>query len=247
MSRIQPETLAANEASQETEREFEKAYPMFSSVTHLAREIIKPYHKLGKKRRSFLSARIKTVFQEQTFQKYLKSMGLCLSKIEVKPIDEQQEMRTSFDDDDDDNEEMLPFEEEQEKKEKKLMNFQLVINSQHSTGKLDYKGQPNVNAALFVKDKHSMADRTYCGLRSICHVNVPNINQIKRRRLELDSILPVYENEMGVHFSMRDKLKARLESFFDSKYGISSNLDEANFNDFIIHVKLSADGMTLFL
>jgi hypothetical protein len=56
-------------------------------------------------------------------------------------------------------------------------------------------------------------------------------------------MMPIQNNEMGVFYSMEEKLKSRLNSFFERKYG-TETLDE-RFRDSIIHVKLAADGTNI--
>ena len=99
-----------------------------------------------------------------------------------------------------------------------------------------------------------VSDKAYCDIRRICRLtSIPSIFGMKKRKKEIDSLFTVHNNEMGVFYSMRDKLKFRLESFFDRRYGVKEENDEETavsttnkpFRDEIIHVKLAADGTNI--
>ncbi len=77
------------------------------------------------------------------------------------------------------------------------------------------------------------------------------MSRLKNRRVELDNLFPIYNNEMGVYLSFGDKLRFRLQKYFERKYGANASDDEAlaanntPFRDNTIHVKLSADGTNI--
>lgn len=199
-------------------REFEAAFPNLSSTTRMYRATRKPFHELGRKRRSSIRKRIKFVMQD--YDRLLKTMGLCIGTIEVAPIETDEDQRAVVNNE-----------------------FDFKIRPQGSAAIVDPNVDAPLDACLYFKDKHSMADRTYLELRTVCHLKVPNVSKIKARRREIDDTLQVRENEMGVYYSMRDKLASRLEAFFDRKYGLERIIDNNMFKDEIIHVKLSADGL----
>lgn len=123
-------------------------------------------------------------------------------------------------------------------------DFKLKIRPSTSEANAE-QHEPNVNNLLYFKDKHSISDRAYFELKSKCFLNIPSMFHLKKRRGQIDSMFAVHENEMGVFFSFADKLKWRLESYFERKYGFNYDVNAPTFRDDIIHVKLSADGTNI--
>ena len=80
---------------------------------------------------------------------------------------------------------------------------------------------------------------------------MPTPYKIKSRRAELDNLFRISNNEIGVYVSFSEKLKFRLQKYFDRKYGAHVHDDTAlaeqnnPFRDGTIHVKLSADGTNI--
>lgn len=205
-------------------RQFQEAFPNLMVASKMKRaQADRPFHDLGKKQRFLIRKQIKLVMQD--YDRLLKTMGLCIGGVEVAAIENAEDSEAAANN-----------------------HFKFTINEQGTEGAiLDPSAEAQLDPCLYVKDKHSLADKTYGALRSLCHIKVPTIGKIKQRRKELDEMLKVHENEMGVFYSMRDKLVSRLEAFFDQKYGVSQTIDDEAFNDDIIHVKLSADGINFFI
>jgi hypothetical protein len=149
---------------------------------------------------------------------FLKNMGLCLGSVDILPIELDE------------------------------CDFRMRIKPSTSELADSEHNKPNVNNLLYYKDKHSISDRAYNDLKTRCFLEVPSISFLKKRRAEIDNMFEIYNNEMGVFLSFEDKLRARLQHFFDHKYGIHYKNGEENsvpFTDNIIHIKLAADGTNI--
>lgn len=113
------------------------------------------------------------------------------------------------------------------------------------------QNRPTINNLLYYKDKFSISDKCYCDLKTKCFLPIPSLTQLKKRRVELDSLFEIFNNEMGVYVSFKEKLKMRLQCYFERKYGENVESDDALakegqvFRDHIIHIKLSADGTNI--
>lgn len=116
-------------------------------------------------------------------------------------------------------------------------DFQLKIRP--PTSEAADKLGPNVNNLLFYKDKHSISDVAYDDLKKMCHLDIPSIFKLKQRRSEINSMFQIYENEMGVYVSLKDKLLLRLQNYYDN------NQDEFLGEERTLHIKLGADGTNI--
>ena len=185
-------------------------FPAFSKVAKFSRR--KNYFAVSNRQQRRIKTQIKECIQEST--NFLKNMGLCLSNVEVNPIE--------FDQND----------------------FRLKISPGGPDSNSDLN-EPTVNNILYVKDKWSISDRAYNAFRIKCHLNIPTLFHIKKKRQSIDSMFRIRDNEMGVFMSIKEKLKYCLEKFFERKYGPDDVNDPAKFKDNIIHVKLGADGTNI--
>lgn len=183
--------------------------PAFSKVGKFSKR--KNYFAVSNRQQRRIKTQIKECIQEST--KFLKNMGLCLSNVEVNPVE--------FDQND----------------------FRLKISPGGSEN--NDLNEPTVNNILYVKDKWAISDRAYNAFRIKCHLNIPTLFHIKKRRQSIDSIFRIRDNEMGVFMSIKEKLKFCLEKFFERKYGPDDVNDPTKFKDNIIHVKLGADGTNI--
>lgn len=99
---------------------------------------------------------------------------------------------------------------------------------------------------LYYKDKNAIPDRAYADLRQKCFLPIPTMNVLKSARKAIDDKFKIFNNEMGVYLSMKEKLSFRLQIFFNKKYGTKDNLnDKEIFDDHTIHIKISADGTNI--
>ena len=115
-------------------------------------------------------------------------------------------------------------------------DFQLKIRP--PTSDAADKLEPNVNNLLYYKDKHSISDVAYDDLKKMCHLQIPSIFKLKQRRSEINSMFEIFENEMGVYVSVRDKLILRLENYLQ-------NNQESDCAEKTLHIKLGADGTNI--
>ena len=205
----------------ENKREFELAFPKLAAQMIKKRRKQKDFHTLEKSQQTRRRAVIKEVLEE--FEPLLKQLGLCFASVELKEIQsvrEYNEAATS------------------------IKSFTVNV---HTAVAPFRKPGPTSDECLYVKDLHSISDEAYRNMSKICNMPVVSIRQIKARRKEINNMMPVHENQMGVYYSMKDKLLVRVEAYFDVKYGATADLTSDEFRDFIIHVKLSADGWIFHL
>lgn len=116
-------------------------------------------------------------------------------------------------------------------------DFQLKIRP--PTNEVGDKLEPNVNNLLYYKDKHSISDVAYDDLKKMCHLQIPSIFKLKQRRSEINSMFEIFENEMGVYVSLKDKLLVRLQNY------MHNNPAEFNGTEKTLHIKLGADGTNI--
>jgi hypothetical protein len=202
-------------------QELKSGFPHLYAKFAFGRRMRLPYHKQNVRSKQRKNEQIKEVMGE--FEILLKRIGLCFAAIEVKEIEND---------------------EEYDEVANNINSFEFNIHTALAPYR---KPGPTIDECLYVKDLHSISDDTYFHMRKTCHLPVPALHVIKAKRDEVDSLMPVHENQMGVYFSMKDKLRARVDAYFDVKYGISSEIDSEEFQDFIIHVKFSADGFLFYL
>jgi hypothetical protein len=121
-------------------------------------------------------------------------------------------------------------------------DFKLKIKSPEDIS--TEKCEPSEYNLLYFKDKHSVSDKCYNDFKTRCFLQIPSIFAIKKTRGQIDAMFDLHDNEMGVFMKMEDKLKYRLETFFARKYG-AEGTESSKFRDYIIHVKLGADGTNI--
>ncbi|RNA32675.1 hypothetical protein BpHYR1_027990 [Brachionus plicatilis] len=116
-------------------------------------------------------------------------------------------------------------------------DFQLKIRA--PTNEAADKLEPNVNNLLYYKDKHSISDVAYDDLKKMCHLDIPSIFKLKQRRGEINSMFEIFENEMGVYVSLKEKIIIRLQNYYDCNQG------EFGGEEKTLHIKLGADGTNI--
>lgn len=98
---------------------------------------------------------------------------------------------------------------------------------------------------MYFKDKNGISDRVFTDLQK-CDVQMPSLYFVKKFRDQIDTKFKIYNNQIGVYLSMKDKLSFRLQIFFNKKYGKKDNLNDKDiFVDHIIHVKICSDGTNI--